>query len=115
MSPTSTIVRRRDGSNEQRTHNAALGTTHTTADEQQAGDRARKRCVVARFLATAGEQGPVNQPMMESQVVQCTECGQVYIGGHKQNGGVVPRGRVACSHCGSETFEHLTLADLGLD
>jgi hypothetical protein len=34
MSLTSTIVRRRDGSNEQRIHNTALGMTPTAADEQ---------------------------------------------------------------------------------
>jgi predicted nucleic acid-binding Zn-ribbon protein len=57
----------------------------------------------------------MSQTVVDSQVVQCIECGKVYVGVQKQNGCVVPRGMAACSQCGNEDFGHVTLADLGLE
>ena len=48
-------------------------------------------------------------------ILQCIQCEQIYVGHETTDDRAVPHGTSVCHQCGSETFERVTLADLGLE
>ena len=47
-------------------------------------------------------------------ILQCRQCEQIYVGHETTDERVVLPTTSVCQQCGSETFERVTLADLGL-